>query len=230
MKKFYSLVTALSASILLGSCGIGTNGGSLNQGNAAKGVSIGTASNGKSSNNTSTNNALGNSNTGSLINAGINILSAILGGGAINANSIVGTWVYAQPQVTFESTSVLGNIGGELMGNKIESALKTQLERMGLKQGVSTFAFDKAGNMTVTIGTRTTKGTYVLSGNQLKMNGALGLTSMTATVTISQNQLYMLFDANTIFNIISKLGSNSSSISSLLKNFNGMKMGWSLTR
>lgn len=220
MRKYNSLVTALLFPLLMGSCGIGTNNGSLSQSNQSKGVAIGNAANGTT----------GKSNTGALINAGINILSALLGNGSINANTLAGTWVYAQPQVTFESTNVLGNIGGELMSSKIESALKSQLEKMGLKPGASKFTFDNKGNMTITMGTRTTKGTYTLSGNQLKMNGALGIASMTATVTINQRQLYMLFDANTIFNIISKLGSNSSSISSLLNNFNGMKMGWSLTR
>ncbi len=201
--------------MLLSSCGLGMAGGTSNQG-----VLAGSTTNG----------AAGNNTTGALINAGINILSNLLGGGAINANTITGTWTYAQPQVTFESTNVLGNIGGELMGNKIESALKTQLEKMGLKPGVSKFTFDGQGNMTVTLAGKTTNGTYTLNNNKLTMQGALGLGSLTATVTINQNQLYMLFDANTIFNILSKLGSSSSSISSLLSNFNGMKMGWSLTR
>lgn len=223
MKKIFSTV-AMAATVLFASCGMGTSSTTSTGSNTTSellGAVLGSVA-GTTTGTTST--------TSSLASAGLSILSSLLGGNSVNTNSIVGTWKYAQPQVTFESSSVLGNIGGELMGNKIESVLNTQLEKIGLKAGVSTFTFDNSGNVTVTLSKKTTTGTYTLSGNTLTMTGALGLATVKCTVSIQSNTMYMLFDANTLFQAITKLGGTSSTISSLLGNFSGMKLGWSMTK
>ena len=49
-------------------------------------------------------------------------------------------------------------------------------------------------------------------------------------MSINGNCLYLLFDANSLFNMITKLGASSSTISGVLGNFNGMKLGWSMTK
>lgn len=212
-----NLLAALAATMVLGGCGMPASDNTANNNNGNLGAAVG--------------GVLANAgNGGDLISSGISILSAILGGNQLNKNTIVGTWTYAQPQVSFESNNVLAQLGGEVMGNKIEKALGTQLEKLGLKPGVSKFTFDNNGNVTFNLGSKTTTGTYQLNGNTLTMTGALGITKLTSTVTISAGQLYMLFDANALFSVITKLGTSSANINSLLKNYNGMKMGWSMTR
>jgi len=221
MKKTFSMV-ALAATLLLSSCGFGT--GTSTTSNTNTNSSLGTALG------TALLSGATNSSSSDLLSSGLSILGNLLGANTVNTNTIVGTWTYAQPQVSFESNNVLSQVGGELMGNKIESALGTQLQKIGLKQGVSKFTFDNSGNVTLVVSGKTTTGTYKLNGNQLTMTGALGLGTITCTVSINSNQLYMLFNANTLFNALTKLGSNNSSISSLLSSFNGMKLGWSMTK
>ena len=208
-KTILSLAVVLSCGLLT-SCGtMGTMGGGNNTG-AGIGQSV-----------------LGGASATDLIG---NLISTFASGIMTNQSSIVGTWTYAQPQVSFESNNALGQIGGELMANSLEKQLSTQLEKIGLKAGVSKFTFDNNGNVAMTMGGKTTNGTYQLNGNQLTMTGALGVAKLTSTVTINANQLYMLFDASTLFTSLTKLGSNISTLSSLLKNFNGMKLGWSMTK
>lgn len=217
MKKIFSMVAIAATALMLGSCGFG---GVNPVTNVAAGV-LGNALTGNNSGAT----------TGStLASTGLNLLSTLLGGNTVNKNTIVGTWTYAKPEITFESNNVLAGIGGQLAGNKLESTLGTQLEKIGLKAGVSKFNFKEDGTMTITVNGKTTNGTYTLNGNSLTMKGALGLTTINATVSIQGNQLFLLFEANAIFNAITKLGQSSSSISSLLGNFNGMKLGWSMTK
>lgn len=219
MKKTFTMAAIAAATLCMSSCGFGgsatsTTGNIL--GNVATGV-LG--------------NMVGGNNTGSnLASTGLSLLSNLLGGNTVSTNSITGTWTYAQPEVTFESNNILASIGGELAGNKVENMLGTQLQKIGLKPGVTSFTFDNSGNVTMNIAGKQTKGTYTLSGNTLTMKGALGLASLKATVSIKGNQMYMLFDATTLFNALTKLGSNSSTISSLLGSFNGMKLGWSMTK
>ncbi|MBQ0049844.1 MAG: DUF4923 family protein [Bacteroidales bacterium] len=222
MKKIFTYVAALAAAFTISSCGLGGGTSTSNTANVLGAVAGGLLAGG---NTTATSDP-----TSSLASSGLSLLSSLLGGNSVNTNSITGTWTYQKPQVTFESNSILANIGGQVAGNKLSSTLGTQLEKIGLKAGVSTFTFDGNGKVTVSVSGRQTTGTYTLSGNNLTLKGALGLASLNCTVSINGNQLYMLFDANAIFGAINKLGATSSTLSSLLSNYNGMKLGWCLIK
>lgn len=222
MKKIFVMAVIAAGSLLMTACGMGTS--TIGSGSTPSGSVAGSALG-------STASMLSQSgNIGGLASAGLSILNKLMGGSTVNANTIQGTWAYQQSHVSFESDNVLAKIGGEMMGNKVSSMLDSQLSKVGLKAGVSKFTFDGAGNMTVTLGTRTTKGTYKLEGDKLTMTGTFGMTSMSCTVAINGNQMHMLYDANSLFNIITKMGSSSSAISSLLGNYNGLKLGWSCVK
>lgn len=219
MKKIFNSLAVMAVSVMFTACGFGTTGQGV--GSALLGTAASTLlGNG------------GNSTTGSaLASTGLNLLSSLLGGNnQVSNNSITGTWIYAQPQVTFESSNVLAKLGGEVAGNKIENLLGTQLNKIGLTAGKSSFTFDGNGNVTVTMGTKKTTGTYTLSGTILTMKGALGLASLNCTVSIVGNQLYMLFDTSAILGAMTKLGSSNTTLSGLLGNYSGMKLGWSCTK
>ena len=67
----------------------------------------------------------------------------------------------------------------------------------------------------------------------MAIQGALGVSSMSCTVTVSGNELYMLFDADKLLSVMTGLGStvsSTSTISSLLKNYNGLKLGWTMKK
>lgn len=229
MKKTLVMAAIAAGSLLLASCGTGAGSSLGNSSTASKAATGAAALGGVASTllSQSGNNNL--SNIGGLASTGLSLLTNLLGVNTVNANSITGTWTYQQPHISFESNNVLSQIGGELMGNKISSMLGTSLEKIGLKKGAQ-FTFDGKGNMTVTVSGKSTKGTYTINGNQLTMTGALGFTNLTCTVSMTGNQLYMLFDASTLFGYVSKMGQNVSSIKSLLGSYNGMKMGWMCTR
>lgn len=238
MKKFFSFVAIIATAFTMNSC----NFGNSTAGNITTGVLNGVLGNGTTANNTGSTTAnvagsvlssvLGGNagSNGNLVNSGISILSSLLGGNTVSTKTIVGTWSYNQPEVSLESNNALAKIGGELVATKVEKALSTQLEKIGMKRGVTSFTFGSDGKVSMKLGSKNMNGTYTLNGNTLNMKGAFGLTSLTATVSIQGNQLYMLFDAKSVFSIITKLGSSASSISSVLGNFNGLKLGWSMTK
>lgn len=230
MKKIIVMVAIAAGSTMPASCGMGTGstlgGGTTNKTTTTNsGAALGGAA---STLLTGSGNTSGN--IGGLASTGLSLLTNLLGFNTVNANTIAGTWTYQQPHVSFESNNVLSQLGGELMGNKISSTLGTYLTKIGLKKGVTKFTFDGKGGMTMTMGGKTTQGTYKLSGNQLTMTGALGYTNLTCTVSMAGNQLYMLFDTKTLFNVITKMGSNINALSGIIGNYNGMKMGWECTK
>lgn len=230
MKKILVMAAIAAGSMLVSSCGFGTtsivNPNKTTQTNGTSGATLGGVAGALLGG--AVNNAT--AGVGGLATNGLSLLTNLLGINTVNPNTITGTWTYQQPHVSFESSNVLSQIGGEMMGNKISSTLGTYLTKIGLKQGVTTFTFDGKGGMTMTMGGKTTQGTYKLDGNQLTMTGALGYTNLTCTVSMAGNQLYMLFDAKTLFNVITKMGSSVGALSNILGSYNGMKMGWECTK
>ena len=56
---------------------------------------------------------------------------------------------------------------------------------------------------------------------------------MTCTATVSGNELHMLFDADKLLNVMTGLGSSlttNATLSTLLKSYNGMRLGFKLKK
>ena len=226
MRKSLISVAIIAVSMLLNGCG--ANSSKLGTDLATAAVT-GAAANG----------ANGNSGLGSLAsiltsgNTLTTVLSSLLGT-KTTANSLVGTWTYSQPKVVFESESVLAKIGSSVASSKIESSLNSQLKKIGFNAGKSTITFDANGNYTMALGSKTYTGTYTYntstSTSTMTMKGSLGVTSLSSTVTVNINEMYMLFSADKILSIASSVSTVNSTLSSLLGNYNGLKLGWAMVK
>jgi len=178
----------------------------------------------------------GSGNTASaLASTGGSVLTSLLSsvlGGKTSTSSLYGTWSYTKPSVKFESENILSQVGGTVISNKVESALKKQLTNIGFTAGKSTITFNQDGTFVMTLSKKSYSGTYTYntSTNIMTLKGAFGLANLSCTTTVSAGTLYMLFDADKLFSAVSKVGSLSSTFSSLLKNYNGMKLGWEMTK
>ena len=160
------------------------------------------------------------------------LLSSILGN-TTSQQTLVGTWTYSGPKIVFESENILSSLGGQVVSSNLESKLGTQLGKMGLTAGKSVLTLNADGSCTFSLSNKTLSGTYVYdaSTNKLTLTGIFGLGQMTSTVSVQGNQLYMLFDADKLLNVATSLSSNSTStLSSLIKNYTGLKLGWSMTK
>lgn len=233
MKKFIKMAAIAAAVFSMTSCGMGTGSGtsigSSNNSGASAGAALG-----------STLGSMLGGNTGSAVGqtgGGVlgSLLSTLLGGATTNKQTILGTWTYKAPEVRFESENILSQIGGTVASSKIQNTLGTQLGKMGLTAGKSTFTFNQDGTVVATLGTKKTTGkyTYNSSSHTITMTGALGLTNMTATVAVTGNTMYLLFDSSKILSILQSVGgakTSNNTLASLLGNYSGMKLGWSMTK
>lgn len=214
MKKIFISTLVLATCMTLTSCGLGTTGTSNN-----------------TESNLLQNNAFG-STSGSLLG---NVMSQLFSGATTNAESIVGTWNYSTPKVVFESENILAQLGSSVVSNKIESQFDAQLKKYGFNAGVTKFTFNKDNTCSFTVGSKTIPGTYTFDASSRKMTvtGALGVGTITCTTSITGNQMYMLFDADKVLAIAGNLSSASpktSTLSSILQNYSGLKLGWVLTK
>lgn len=223
MKKTFFTAAILAASFCMSSCGTGA--GLLSGGNSATTTST-AASTGLGTLASALTGASGSST--SLLG---NVLTSLLGN-KTSESSIAGTWTYNAPKVVFESESVLAQLGSTVASSKIESSLSSQLKKIGFSAGKSTITFDGKGNYSMALGSKSYTGTYTLdtSSNTMTLTGMLGLTSLTCTVSVAGNEMCMLFGADKVLTMASAVSKVNSTLSSLLGNYSGMKLGWSMVR
>ena len=231
MKKFYFCATLFVASLTMNSCGTGTTQNTADLATTLIGAAIG---NGANSGTTA-----GGLLTSVLSSDGTqNVLGTVLGsllGSKTSKSSIIGTWTYASPKVVFESESILAKVGSSLASSKIESMLTSQLKKMGFTAGKTTLTLNEDGTCVLALSGKSLNGTYNYDPNSSKLTiqGALGMTSVTCTSTVSMSQLYMLFEADKLLSLatnVTSASSTTSSLSSLLNNYSGLKLGWAMTK
>lgn len=143
--------------------------------------------------------------------------------------------LFSTQGVVFESESIMAKLGGAVVSNKVESTLSKHLKKMGMIAGKSHLTLNKDKTCTFTYKTKSYNGTYTYDTNTstLTITGALGVSTMTCTATVSGNELHMLFDADKLLNVMTGLGSSlttNATLSTLLKSYNGMMLGWTMTR
>ena len=213
MKKNLILAGLLSTTMVLSSCMMGGNSNGTLLGGSA-------------------------SNTGStLATAGTGVLGTLLSsvlGNTTTPNSIAGTWVYSGPKVTFKSENILAQMGSQVASAKIEQSLGNQLKNLGFQAGKSTLTFDSQGNCQMTRSGRNYPGTYTYnqSTGVMTIQGALGVASVSPYVSVMGNEMYVLFEADKLFSVMGTLSTaaKTSTLSSLLNNYNGLQLGWVMTR
>ena len=207
MKNLRLFAAIVAASITLASCGFGTTG-------------------------TTT----ANDTSAVLQQTGADILGTVLSsvlGNTTSQQSLAGTWTYSGPKVVFESENILSQLGGQVVSSNLESKLGTQLQKMGFTPGKSQLVINTDNSCALALGTKSWPGTYVYDANthKLTMTGVLGMAQMTCTVSVQSGQLLMLFDADKLLSVASSLSTKSSStLSSLIQSYTGLKLGWSMTK
>lgn len=151
------------------------------------------------------------------------------------AEQLVGTWIYQEPAVVFESSNILKQAGGKLVSQNIEKKLQTVLAKYGIKKGKMTMTFDKDGNFTQTIAKKTVKGTYTVDGKSVQLTYTGGVKQLLGTTQVDGSSLLIVMDASKLLKFASaasSLTSNSllKTAGSLLSSMDGMQCGVRLTK
>lgn len=160
----------------------------------------------------------------------------LVGDKATTAASLKGTWTYTGPACEFESDNLLSKAGGSAVSTKIENKIAPVLKKYGV-QGI-VYTFDGNGNYTTKIKKRTIKGTYTFDSKKktITFKPHYGK-EYTANVSILKNQMTLVFNADklmhvlqTISNTAAKQNSTAATINTLMKNYNGMRLGFRLKK
>ena len=178
----------------------------------------------------------GSSSTGSSIINGI--LNNVIGSATFSqADLCAHTWKYSKPGCAFTSENLLAKAGGEIAANKIEEDLSKYYNKFGFSQSNTYFAFKTDGTFAAKIDGKSWNGTYTFDEktHAIQLKGLLLSASGFATRTT--NGISLLFEQKkllTLVKTLSKLnltGSTTmSAVSSIVDNYDGVRIGFEMTK
>lgn len=192
--------------------------------------------------------------TGSVV-AGV--LGGLLGGGTTTGSSIINgilnnvigsatfsqtdlcahTWKYSKPGCAFTSEKLLAKAGGEIAASKIEEDLSKYYSKFGFSKSNTYFTFKTDGTFAAKIDGKAWSGTYTFDEktHAIQLKGLLLSASGFATRTA--NGISLLFEQKkllTLVKTLSKLnltGSTTmSAVSSIVDNYDGVRIGFEMTK
>lgn len=160
---------------------------------------------------------------------------SLLGTDKVTAADLSGTWSYSEPAVVFESENVVSKLGGAALAQSTEKQLASLLEKIGLEAGKIQLTFNEDGSYVCTMNGRDIKGTYEVADTTLTLK-KLNFTTLKSNVKKTGNTLQLSVDADKLLTLISSITSIVpqdgllSTVTGLINNFDGMKIGVKFTK
>lgn len=178
----------------------------------------------------------GSSSTGSSIISGI--LNNVIGSATFSqADLCAHTWKYSKPGCAFTSENLLAKAGGEIAASKVEEDLSKYYSKFGFSNSNTYFTFKTDGTFAAKIDGKSWNGTYTFDEktHAIQLKGLLLSASGFATRTA--NGISLLFEQKkllTLVKTLSKLnltGSTTmSAVSSIVDNYDGVRIGFEMTK
>lgn len=172
------------------------------------------------------------SNAGSIING---ILNNVIGSGTFKQADLCHTWKYSKPGCAFTSENLLAKAGGEIAASKVENKLEGYYKKFGFSSSNTYFTFNTDGTFSAKIDGKAWNGTYTFDEktHAIQLKGLLLSASGYATKTTKG--ISLLFDQKKLLNLIKALSafkgsSTLSAVGSIANNYDGMRVGFEMTK
>ena len=164
-----------------------------------------------------------------------NILGSVLGVNKISEANLVGTWKYSAPGCAFTSDNLLAKAGGEVAAQKIKSQLQPQYQSLGISASNTYFTFKEDKTFSAKLAGKSISGNYTYDASKGTINLQTLLLSMNGYVTMTTSGISLLFESQKILSVLQTLGALSGNttigtIGELSKNYDGVRVGFDLTR
>lgn len=180
----------------------------------------------------------GNSNSSSSAGSSIinGILNNVIGSGTFSKQDLCAhTWKYRKPGCAFTSENLLAKAGGEIAANKVEEKLGEYYSKFGFCGSNTYFTFKTDGTFAAKIDGKSWQGNYTFDEktHAIQMKGLL--LSMSGYATKTTNGISLLFDQTKLLNLIKTMGalkgsSTLSAIGTIANNYDGMRVGFEMTK
>ncbi len=164
-----------------------------------------------------------------------NIIGSVLGVNRVSEANLVGTWKYTAPGCAFTSDNLLAKAGGEVAAQKIKSQLLPYYQSLGIAAGNTLFTFKEDKTFSGKLAGKAISGTYTYDPQTGAINLKTLLLSMNGYVTLTTKGISLLFESQKILSVMQTLGALSgnstiSTIGEISKNYDGVRVGFELSR
>ena len=149
-------------------------------------------------------------------------------------NNIIGTWSYTEPAIVFTSDNLLTKLAAKVAANKLETKLQSYLTQYGIKPGALVLTFNEDGTCTETLNGKTMKGKWQVKDSKLILTLG-GIKALQITTQIDGKDMQFVTDATKLLKLFKSVGAKSTNkniqtVTSLMKNVDGMQAGVSLRK
>ena len=164
-----------------------------------------------------------------------NIIGSVLGVNRVSEANLVGTWKYTAPGCAFTSDNLLAKAGGEVAAQKIKSQLLPYYQSLGIAAGNTLFTFKEDKTFSGKLAGKAISGTYTYDPQTGAINLKTLLLSMNGYITLTTKGISLLFESQKILSVMQTLGALSGNstigtISEISKNYDGVRVGFELSR
>ena len=151
-----------------------------------------------------------------------------------NKNNIIGTWSYTEPAIMFTSDNLLTKLAAKVAANKLEDKLQSYLTQYGVKPGALVLTFNEDGTCTETLNGKSMKGKWQVKDSKLVLTLG-GIKALQITTQIDGKNMMFVTDATKLLKLFKSVGAKSTNkniqtVTSLMKNVDGMQAGVSLKK
>lgn len=168
-------------------------------------------------------------------------VTSVTGGKKLTVENLTGTWTYTNPAVRLEGDNALKNVAGSVAAGELEKKLKSYCAKVGIVEGMFNYVFNSDSTFTNALKKKTLKGSFSVNPEEktveLKyaLGGKLKVTTLTAHVVISGDELSLLFNADKLLAFLSKVSSLSDNstmqlVNKLTSEYDGMMLGFELKK
>ena len=178
-------------------------------------------------------NAIGNQseNSSSTTSAISSLLTSVIGTKKVEAKDIVGTWLYSNPAVVFESSNFLKSAGGAVASSTVEKKMQTLLTRVGITEGKMNLTFKDDNTFSSIVNNKTVNGKYSLDGAEITLSYREGGKGITGNISVNSSAMNITFKADKLLELLTNVGSkiNNTSINTVSKraaSYDGMQLGF----
>ena len=164
-----------------------------------------------------------------------NAVTSVTGGKAVTFENLQGTWMYVNPALQLEGDNALKNVAGSLAATEAEKKMKEYCAKVGIVEGVFNYVFNSDSTFTSALKRGSLKGTYSVNPEDKTVTLRYTVSTLTAHVVLSGNELTLLFNADKLLKFLSTVSSISSNttlkaINKLASEYDGMMLGFDLKK
>lgn len=155
--------------------------------------------------------------------------------------NIEGTWEYAGTAVKFTGDNILTTAASQIASGQIETRLDEYLQIVGIREGAFSYTFNADSTFTTSFNKMDFPGRYTFSeeANTIELdygkNEKLRGITLKTQVSVSLTSMELLFNADKLLDFINKISSSAgnsklSMLNALTSQYDGLKIGFELTR